>query len=141
MVKRSKNVGKITVTSVKSLLTVERPDSPLVYSFSNKGLFLNGHSPIIMCLYDFEGTHSGYRQLGNNPWSCDGYHVAWCVVMRRSFGILSDVALVDTSLFSDTNLLPINSCFNRHEHVSSEYQLSWGEAKGGVISTSNSIGC
>ena len=78
----------------KSLLAVEGPNSPLVNPFSNKGLFLNGYSPIIMCLYDFEGTHSGYRQFGNDSRSSDCYHVTWRVVVESPLGVLSDIAFV-----------------------------------------------
>ena len=92
----------------------------MVYSVSNKGLFLNGYSPIIMCLYDFEGTHSGYRQLGNDSWSHDSYHVTWCIVMRSSLGILSDVALVDPVLFVGVDFVPVDVGVNWHEHVSAK---------------------
>ena len=76
---------------MKSLLGVEWSDTPLVNSFSNKGLLLDSNSPIIVCLSNFVGTHSWNRQFGDNAGSLDGNQVTLCIVMGSSFGVLSDI--------------------------------------------------
>ena len=76
---------------MKSLLGVEWSDTPLVNSFSNKGLLLDGDSPIIMCSSNFVRTHSWDRQFRNNARSLDSNQVTLCIVMGSSFGVLSDI--------------------------------------------------
>ena len=109
---------KVTVASVKSLFGVEWSYTPLVDSFSDKGLLLDSDSPIIVCLSNFVGTH--YRQLGDNAGSLDSNQITLCIVMGSSFGVLSDIVFVDLVLFSNPNLFPINLSFNWHKHVSAK---------------------
>ena len=120
---------------MKSLLGVERSDTPLVNSFSNKGLLLNSNSPIIMCSSNFVRTHSWNRQFGNDARSLDGNQITWFVLVWSSFGVLSDIVFVDLVLFSNPNLFPINWSFNWHKHISAKDELSWGEAQCGVVCT------
>ena len=121
-------VRKVTVASVKSLFGVEWCKPSLVDSFSNKGLLLNGDSPIIMCLCHFVGTHSWNRKFWNDTRALDGDQITWVVDMVSSFGVLSDIVFIDLVLFSNPNLFPVNRGFDWHEHVSAKDQLSWGEA-------------
>ena len=110
---------------MKSLLGVEWSDTPLVNSFSNKGLLLDSNSPIIVCLSIFVGTHSWNRQFRNNARSLDGNQITLCIVMGSSFGVLSDIVFVDLVLFTNPNVFPVNWSFNWHEHVPAKDQLSW----------------
>ena len=119
---------KVTVASVKSLFGVEWCKTPLVDSFSNKGLLLDGDSPIIVCLCNFVGTHSWNRKLRNNAWSLDCNQITLCIVMGSSFGVLSDIVFVDLVLFSNPNLFPINWSFNWHKYISAKDELSLGKA-------------